>query len=52
MKDILEYIEGKGVYFTPTVEVQYLDTDKDVLCMSSEGNDNDFGAGGLDGFLD
>lgn len=39
-------------YCAPIVDVYYLDKAKDILCMSSEANDNDFGAGDLGGFTD
>lgn len=41
-------IETKG-YLAPIVEIYRLDEAKDILCMSNESNDNNFGAGGLFG---
>ena len=41
-------IEPKG-YLAPIVEIYRLDETKDILCMSDEYYDNDFGAGGLFG---
>ena len=42
----------KKAYLAPIVDVCELDFTKDVLCMSSEGKDNDFGAGDLGDFLE
>ncbi len=39
-------------YCSPNVDVYDLDETKDILCMSNEANDNEFGAGGLGGFVD
>ena len=51
MKEIIKGIIQKD-YRTPIVEVYRLDDMKDILCMSNESNDNEFGAGGLGGFVD
>ena len=40
----------KNEYLTPQVDLYHLEMGKDVLCMSNEGNDNDFDAGGLGNF--
>ena len=44
-------IEPKG-YLAPIVEIYRLDETKDILCMSNESYDNNFGAGELGGFTD
>ena len=50
----VEIVEKKA-YFEPTVEIVEFNTDEDVICNSqitNESNDNEFGAGDLNGFLD
>ena len=45
----------KKKYLEPELEVLFISTSKDVICNSqetNEDNDNNFGAGGLGGFLD
>lgn len=42
--------ENRKTYALPVVEITYFHAEKDVLCMSSEGNDNDFDAGGMGEF--
>ena len=44
-------LDVKKTYVVPTIE-NHIVAPKDILCMSSEANDNDFGAGGFDGFID
>ena len=51
MKSTLEMGTEKE-YFVPVVEIHIFDCEKDILCMSTEGKDNDFGAGDLSGFVD
>ena len=51
MEKINKGIETKS-YLAPIVEIYRLDEAKDILCMSNEANDNEFGAGGLGGFVD
>ena len=41
----------KKAYLAPSVEIYKLDSSKDVVCLSSENKDNDFGAGDLGDFL-
>ena len=40
----------KNAYLEPTLEICLLAYGKDVLCMSTEGKDNDYDAGGLGEF--
>jgi hypothetical protein len=44
-------LDVKKNYVVPTVVSRCVEP-KDVLCMSNEANDNDFGAGGFGGFID
>ena len=51
------FLQGldKKEYFEPELEILIIGTSQDVICNSQETNedtDNDFGAGGLGGFLD
>ena len=51
------FLQGalKKKYLEPELEVLIINTSQDVICNSqetNEDNDNDFGAGGLGGFLD
>jgi hypothetical protein len=47
MESAFEYITEKDAYIAPTLEIYLLAGGKDVLCMSTESNDNDFSAGGM-----
>lgn len=51
MEEKMKSMMQKG-YRTPIVDIYLLDQAKDVLCMSTERNDNDFGAGDMSDFLD
>ena len=42
--------EDSRKYEALRINVLFLNADKDVLCMSTEGNDNDYDAGGLGDF--
>ena len=37
-------------YFVPVVEILMFDCEKDILCMSTESNDNEFSTGDLGDF--
>ena len=49
MKSTLK-TEIEKEYFVPVVEIHIFDCENDILCMSTEGNDNEFGAGDLGDF--
>ncbi len=51
MEEMKDKTLKKG-YYSPSVDAYYFDKTKDILCMSNESNDNDFGAGDLGGFTD
>jgi len=50
MKGIMEGFADKGKYTSPELDIFIWNSARDVLCMSSEGKDNDFDAGGLGDF--
>jgi hypothetical protein len=50
MKDILMCVGQKGNYESPTLDIFFLQYPKDILCMSTDKNDNDFDASGLGNF--
>lgn len=49
MERTLDGVTKKNEYLAPIVDVYRLDC-KDILCMSTEGKDNDFDASGLGNF--
>ena len=49
MESTLEF-NKKNEYLAPMVEICLLTFGKDVLCMSTESNDNDYDAGDLGDF--
>lgn len=49
MKIYLEQDLGKKQYAVPVAQIYSLDSDLDILCMSSEVNDNEFDASDLGG---
>ena len=53
MKNIFN-VSSKKEYFEPIVEIAIFDLLQDVIRVSGDANDNDFGAGGLTqgGFAD
>ena len=50
MKGVMEGFADKGKYTSPELDIFIWNSVRDVLCMSSEGKDNDFDAGGLGNF--
>ena len=55
MKSAFLHGQDKKEYIKPIVEFLFINNSVDVICNSqtmNEGNDNDFGAGDLGGFLD
>ena len=53
VKNVINFFSKKE-YFKPNVEITVFDCEQDVIRVSGDANDNDFGAGGLKdgGFVD